>query len=407
MKYLFIGLYILCSLFVSCKQKPQQTVLLANNNTGITEIELGNSEICSELCYSALFKEPKTIILETNKNCLIKRIHGVELFNDNLYIHDDKMKRLFVFGMDGAFKYEIGKPGIGPGEYIELSDFSIDREQHVIYLWDEARKMALKYDLNNNKFISSTHIPEIKGQCYSFLYKNEKFYINSTSIENDESEKYLLNEIDSHTGEIIHKYLPAEKYNKGWNIPLRLSHSNFYSKNSNKPKFIEMFSDTIVSITDEGIMSSYVITSELTIPKHELDKINDNYHKKNRLIDLNTLYVNDYIYQVCNFMEFNHFIYFQYTKGIQIQHVFFNKENKKLQTSQILKNDYISSNTYIHTNMMFHDENGILTVLRTEELPRLINAISNNKVNKELNNYDQLINIEEESNPILFYHEFK
>ncbi|MBR3895577.1 MAG: 6-bladed beta-propeller [Bacteroidaceae bacterium] len=407
MKNLYLGIYTLCVLlFVSCKPNTQSNIFSAGRDNNIITIDLDKSNECTELLYSSYFKEPKTIILETTENCLIKRIHGIEIFNENIYIHDDKMKRLFVFDMNGKYKYEIGKPGAGPGEYVELSDFSIDREKNVIYLWDEAKKNAMKFDLNTNEFISSIHIPEIKGQSYSFLYKNDRFYINSTT-EHQESDKYLLNEIDCNNGQIIQRHLPAASYNKNWNVPLRISNSNFYSKSNQSSQYIEMFSDTIVSITDDGILASYAVVSDLLTPQKVVDEINQEFYTTGGKIDLMPLYVKGYIYQICHFMDTDKYIYFQFTKGTDVQHSFFHKENGNIETSLILKNDYIVPNNYIHTNLVYNNEKGVLTILNTEQLTRFIKYLSEDKINKELDKYEQLIKLDEDSNPVLFYHEYK
>ena len=407
MKNFYAGIYTLSVLlFVSCKPNTQSNILSAGRNNHITTIDLNKSKDCNEHLYSSFFKEPKTIILETNENCLIKRIHGIEIFNEKIYIHDDKMKRLFVFDTDGKFKYEIGKPGAGPGEYVELSDFSIDRDKNVIYLWDEAKKNAMRFDLNTTEFISSIHIPEIVGQSYSFLYKNNRFYINSTT-EHQESEKYLLNEIDCNSGQIIQKHLSAASYNKGWNIPLRVPNSNFYSKNNPSSQYIEMFSDTIVSVTDDGIFASYAIVSDLLTPQKVIDEINQEFYTSGGKINLMPLYMKGYIYQICHFMDMDKYIYFQSTKGTDVQYSFFNKENGSIETSLILKNDYIAPNSYIHTDLVYNNENGVLTILNTDQLPRFIKYLSEDKINKQLDKYEQLIKLDEESNPILFYHEYK
>lgn len=407
MNYIYIGVYALSILFfTSCKSKTSSTILSAGQEENITTINLDNSKESAELLYSSFFKEPKTIILETTENCLIKRIHGIEIFNEKIYIHDDKMKRLFVFDIDGKFKGEIGKPGAGPGEYVELSDFTIDRKNNVIYLWDEAKRNVLKYDLKTTNFVSSVHIPDIKGQSYSILYKDDRFYINSTT-ENEESEKYLLNEIDCNSGKIIRKHLSAASYNKGWNIPLRMPNSNFYSKSNQSSQYIEMFCDTIVSVTDDGIFASYAITSDFLTPPEVIDEINQDFYKSGGLINLMPLYINEYIYQISHFMDINKYIYFQFTKGADTQYLFYCKNDKNIQSSKIFKNDYISQKNYIHTNLMFNNEKGVLTILKTEELPRFIFLISEDEINKDLDKFEELIKLEEDSNPILFYHEYK
>ena len=260
--------------------------------------------------------------------------------------------------------------------------------------------------MNSKEFISSVHIPDIKGQSYSILYKNDRFYINSTT-ENNESEKYLLNEIDCNSGEIIRKYLPAESYNNGWNIPLRIPNSNFCSKSNQSSQYIEMFCDTIVSVNDNGIFASYAIMSNFLTPSKVIDEINQDFYKSGGQINLMPLYINEYIYQISHFMDMNEYIYFQYMKGTDTQHLFFCKDDEKIQSSRFLKNDYISSQKYVHTNLMFNDEQGVLTILNTEELPKFIFSISEDEINKDLDKFEELIKLEEDSNPILFYHKYK
>lgn len=405
MKIYILRLFLISILFISCKHDVQK-IFFSTNNSNAIEVDLDNSINSAELLFSTYFKEPKTVILETSEDCLIKRIHGIELFDEKIYVHDDKMKRLFVFDMDGKFKYEIGKPGMGPGEYIKLSDFAIDRKDSVVFLWDEAKKNILRYDLKTSEFISSVHVSDIEGQSYSLLFKGGKFYINSTT-ENMESEKYLLNEIDCQTGLIARKFLPAEDYNKGWNIPLRLPHSNFYSKNHPEPKYTDFFSDTILSIAENGITASYVIKSKSMIPKKVVEKIVEDYYKSSGYIDLTSIYTSEYIYKISNFVEMDKYAYFQYTKGTDVMHSFYDKNRNCVEVSKILKNDYVSSSSYIHMKLMYSTPKEVLAILRTEHLPRFIDAVSAGTVNENLDKYEQLIHLNEESNPILFFHEFK
>lgn len=400
-----LKLFLVSILFISCKYDAQKNIF-STKHSSATEINLDSSSSHKELLFSTYLKKPKTVILETNDDCLIKRIHGIELFNKNIYIHDDKMKRLYVFDMDGRFKHEIGKPGMGPGEYVKLSDFAIDRKDSVVFLWDEVKKNILKYDLNSSEFISSIHVPEIEGQSYNLLFKGGKFYINSTT-EDPESEKYLLNEIDCQTGRITHKLLPAEDYNKGWNIPLRLPHSNFYAKNHQESKFTDYFSDTILSVTENGITAPYVVKSRSFTPKQVVNKIMEDYYKSSGRINLTSIYTSEYIYKISNFIEMNKYAYFQYAKGTNIMHSLYDKNKNRVEVSKILKNDYISSNNYIPINLMYSDSKGVLAILGTDHLPRFLDAVLEGEVNKNLDKYEQLIQLNEESNPVLFFHEFK
>lgn len=58
---------------------------------------------------SSIFKNVRTIVLETNEECLIGRIHEAQVFENYIYILDAFIsKRLFVFDTEGKFVKKIG-----------------------------------------------------------------------------------------------------------------------------------------------------------------------------------------------------------------------------------------------------------------------------------------------------------
>lgn len=96
-----------------------------------------------------------------------------------------------------------------------------------------------------------------------------KLYVNRTSLDADAG-NYLLMEIDEKTGVQTDSCLKADDYNRGWNFALRLPFSFFYSKNTDAPKYVEMFSDTIMAVTKEGIKPYCVVKSEDFVSKKRM-----------------------------------------------------------------------------------------------------------------------------------------
>lgn len=150
------------------------------------------------------------------------------------------MPALYVFRRDGTFLRRIGHQGRGHGEYREPSDFSIDRENGILYLWDGALCMAHKYSLRTYEYLSSVRTKRSGYQSFCMQYVGGKLYVNRTSLDADAG-NYLLMEIDEKTGVQTDSCLKADDYNRGWNFALRLPFSFFYSQNTDAPKYVEMF----------------------------------------------------------------------------------------------------------------------------------------------------------------------
>ena len=95
----------------------------------------------------------------------------------------------------------------------------------------------------------------------------DKLYVNRTSLDADAG-NYLLMEIDEKTGVQTDSCLKADDYNRGWNFALRLPFSFFYSKNTDAPKYVEMFSENRrvwKTDGDKGRFQSGVVLSQVQI----------------------------------------------------------------------------------------------------------------------------------------------
>lgn len=133
-------------------------VLFACNNATSFQPMISENIDCSviedENFHLSSIASIQTIVpLETNDSCLIGRIDKIEFLNNEVYVLDREYGiRLLVFDRnDGHFIFSIGKMGRGPGEYMSICDFSIDKRNNLIYLLCDKNRL-LVYSLLSGEF---------------------------------------------------------------------------------------------------------------------------------------------------------------------------------------------------------------------------------------------------------------
>lgn len=390
---------------VCCNSNNKTTVSPIDSSLGCVTIDIDSAKSVESFLCSSILEPPRTIILESNDKCIIKDIHTIDIFENKIYILDDDSNKLHVFNIDGSFLYNIGHRGKGRGEYTEVSDFCIDRENGYIYLWDPVMTTALKYDIYNRKYIASIKIDIGGYDSSSLMYYNKKLYVNRTSIDID-NDNYLISEIEESSGQETAKYLNAKEYNHGWNFPLRLQYGNFYSKNSSSPKFVELFTDTIVSFTAEGIKPAFAIKSEHFVNDDDVNRFIETC-KNDRNYNIFGL-DKQLMFMPIYFLEMGHYISFGMLSGGNISYFLYNTQTKETLKSDSFTNDYVSSKCYIAANLLFCDENGAISILKSDFIPCFVEeVVPNGLLNRNIDNYNELINLKETSNPVLFYHKYK
>ena len=369
-------------------------------------ISIDGATRCDSLIFSDFFKAPKVVLLETKPECVVQNIRSLEIYKEDIYILDDRANKLYVFDGNGKFKRTISSPGRGHGEYMKLADFSIDRTKEVIYLLDEATDEILKFSLNDYKFLSSIKAVQNGYLTYSMQEIGGKIYLNRSSVL--EKEKYELREIDERNGKQVGKFLKSDDYNHGWNFPLSLEHSNFYSKNSQSPKYIGLFSNLIMNVTADGVSAAYIVDSRKFVDKEEVLKMQKIAEGKLEKIDFSGIYSQKRIHQISRFIESPSKVFFQYLEGDERNYLVYDKASGKTKTSSLFMDDYVSDKNMIPMDFCYSDERGVVALLKPCFMPHFIKYIINGgKMRTHLDNYSRLIKLNKDSNPVLFFHEYK
>lgn len=369
-------------------------------------ISIDGATRCDSLIFSDFFKAPKIVLLETKPECVVQNIRSLEIYKEDIYILDDRANKLYVFDGNGKFKRTISSPGRGHGEYMKLADFSIDRTKEVIYLLDEATDEILKFSLDDYKFLSSIKAVQNGYLTYSMQEIGGKIYLNRSSVL--EKEKYELREIDERNGKQVGKFLKSDDYNHGWNFPLSLEHSNFYSKNSQSPKYIGLFSNLIMNVTADGVSAAYIVDSRKFVNKDEVLKMQKIAEGKLEKIDFSGIYSQKRIHQISRFIESPSKVFFQYLEGDERNYLVYDKASGKTKTSSLFMDDYVSDKNMIPMDCCYSDERGVVALLKPCFMPHFIKYIINGgKMRTHLDNYSRLIKLNKDSNPVLFFHEYK
>lgn len=369
-------------------------------------ISIDGATRCDSLIFSDFFKAPKVVLLETKPECVVQNIRSLEIYKEDIYILDDRANKLYVFDGNGKFKRTISSPGRGHGEYMKLADFSIDRTKDIIYLLDEATDEILKFSLDDYKFLSSIKAVQNGYLTYCMQEIDGKIYLNRSSVL--EKEKYELREIDERNGKQVGKFLKSDDYNNGWNFPLSLEHSNFYSKNSQSPKYIGLFSNLIMNVTADGVSAAYIVDSRKFVDKEEVLKMQKIAEGKLEKIDFSGIYSQKRIHQISRFIESPSKVFFQYLEGDERNYLVYDKASGKTKTSSLFMDDYVSDKNMIPMDFCYSDERGVVALLKPCFMPHFIKYIINGgKMRTHLDNYSRLIKLNKDSNPVLFFHEYK
>lgn len=369
-------------------------------------ISIDGATKCDSLIFSDFFKAPKVVLLETKPECVVQNIRSLEIYKEDIYILDDRANKLYIFDGNGKFKRTISSPGRGHGEYMKLADFSIDRTKEVIYLLDEATDEILKFSLDDYKFLSSIKAVQDGYLTYSMQEIDGKIYLNRSSVL--EKEKYELREIDERNGKQVGKFLKSDDYNHGWNFPLSLEHSNFYSKNSQSPKYIGLFSNLIMNVTADGVSAAYIVDSRKFVDKEEVLKMQGIAEGKLEKIDFSDIYSQKRIHQISRFIESPSKVFFQYLEGDERNYLVYDKASGKTKTSSLFMDNYVSDKNMIPMDFCYSDERGVVALLKPCFMPHFIKYIINGgKMRTHLDNYSRLIKLNKDSNPVLFFHEYK
>jgi len=320
-------------------------------------------------------------------------------YKDRLYVLDKNIaKSLLAFNREGTFIEKIGTMGQGPNEYIKIKDFTVNTNKNEIILLD-ANKMIF-YDLDG-KYLKSVQLHDEDCVITTLQYFNDLIYTDIHAFQKKEDD-CLLQVVDIDNGMRKTRFLKTNEQNKGWNETFVANMNYFIPKLDPPFLFRHSFMDTIFSITNKGLSPYLVVKSKDMITEKDLVLPSNT----DPFDFLRSLSEKDKIYNIFSYFETNNYISFQYFKGTNLKYVIYNKKDRTTRIAEDLYNDLVFTGKQPYTTrFIFFDKNGVYEYINSNKSPYLLSFIRDKKLKERFN--DQLKDFNEDSNPVIFYYEFK
>lgn len=369
--------------------------LISSSSSNSSNLEKGNfttievPKISDHFIQSdSLFENIRVIPLETNDKCLIAKPRRVLFFEDKIFVQDF-INHLYQFDTKGKFIKEIGRKGRGPGEFLHIMGFDVDKNGDIFIL-DMVK--ILKYS-STGKFAGSTRL---KFECFPdqlALNKNGNIYVwggTNSVYDNNRDDKFALYEI-SKQGKLVDEFLPL-KY--------KITNSfNRFNKCVNYSNIDPIYgNDTIYKLDSDGISVNYFIDfGENALGKNIPGKFKSLADFKGE----NSKYYTD----VRKFTETKEWIYFAFDADNRTCNAFYSKILNKVFLSKPSRNAPPQNSFIWRIETNWNDN--LVCLREPSSVLELMKKMEYSKWKQNLSEKDkmlksQLSKLTELDNPVLF-----
>lgn len=397
----FIVVFILCA----CNNSARgETPLAVNNDLYVVDIDHADRE---NIVYSAVFGKLKTVVLGANDSVLIGEISKMQVGRDGIFVLDrNQTKGVYLFSSDGAFVRRFGSVGNGPGEYIAPFDFSLDQKNDELFILDGSKQRINKYDIGTGKFIGYITVNPKGGTRSYHIQYNEGALFADAFFGQSSKESYLLQKIDTATGVQQNAYL-NNLYNQRWENLQEIEPTVFYSVDRESSRFVERFMDTVIYVSSKEVKPYLVVKTEKWMrakdwKKFEKDKMSPTF--------LMTLFSAGKIFGISDYIEKKgSFIYFGYYDGRKADAVVYHVKTKETKLVGGIKDDLLFKKDVsmtLYTVLGCTTDKGVY-FYDNNPSGNLKSCAVDGVLSPKLDNLDELKQLDENSNPVIFYYEYK
>jgi hypothetical protein len=160
-----LAIFLSVLFYNSCNTKREQTK--PDVEVEVIDFFSFNKQEVEEIPIS-IIKNKKYINLDgTNEDYFFKGIGKISIVDDKIYILDRRLKKLIVFDTAGTGIGCVGRRGQGPGEYLQITDFSINEKGDIYFIDGTLDKDRLFIFDRHRQFVSVKKMPFEAGviQC--------------------------------------------------------------------------------------------------------------------------------------------------------------------------------------------------------------------------------------------------
>jgi hypothetical protein len=310
-----------------------------NEAENIKEIEIkGNPELQIDLLksdtnnlkeFTNLFDKPKIISLKSkDSSFFVASIEKLIVFNNEMFILDDRFSNLLRFDSSGYFINNYGKIGLGKNEYSKINDFDIDIINKWVVIFSNSDKSLYYYSLETGSFIKRVNIKLFGSQICTLPNNQIMLYRNFSNEAKEKAKDYNIIIIDS-VGKATSKAFP---FNSAISF-IEWRASGFLRKTNGNLFFLNPFSDTIFKY-HENSFEPFIETNILSENIRKIREDHDKLFKSKAIVDSSASYMGS------SFLKNDQFIVFDYAKDRRV----------KTAVYDIKKNTFVSMSTKYKTD---------------------------------------------------------
>lgn len=97
------------------------------------------------------------LVLDLPQGCVLGGMDKVIVSEARIYVGDYQSQKVFVFETDGKMRSVLDRRGRGPGEYLQIQSFSVDKGK--IYVLDQFEMKVLTYEAETLEYLRMDKSP--------------------------------------------------------------------------------------------------------------------------------------------------------------------------------------------------------------------------------------------------------
>ena len=335
---------------------------------------------------SLIFTDREIIFLDSdNPESLLAGVDAIDIYNDVIYIFDKRSANIFTFSKDGSYLSKIGRKGRGPGEYIRMNTFCIDRDKGEIIISTDTPNKIMFFSLSG-EFITETNTDD---SLYEIVKKGN--YLYSSLIINGKYD-FAIYEMKGHSVKSV-KYI--EMANRRINREyMMVPPGKMLLMSKSDILFTRTFDNTIYKIKDNELIPLMV----LDFGKYNLRNVNtlDNDAVTSEVFRKRK------IYGITNAKSLDGKIIFcGQPNGVFVAE----NENIVHQYGTIIDTHFLIEHNENHMTPILDSENNIIAFTHQATKFEHLLAMNNNSYTEEI--AKMISNVKSTDNPIVFLYKLK
>lgn len=258
--------------------------------------------------------------LKITDSTLLGNIYKIEVADSIIAVLDDISNSLQVYSIEGEPVGVIFNPGMGPGEYVQLSDFVLSEKEQSIRILDAMQSKMVDYSLTG-EFVKEIKMPFNTGvSCFAKM--DEEVYIFDQKLRrNPEEWKYDILLLSESFTE-VRKLRPYREYSD-----ITLASRRSFNRVNDTLTFFPTYNDTLFSIVGGNFIPRYKL--DFGDYWYDYDYLYDK--TKNPQIFIEGLKNTNFIYFI-NVLETSSHIWLDFCFKERYYHTVINKSNSKVST---------------------------------------------------------------------------